>query len=215
MKKIIVLLLLIAMLCVCFTSCKPKPVPVEPGIGVDGVDEPIDVSALELSEYVELGNYKNMTVSYDPAKTSRGDAAWAELLRISEIKKYPDRQVAYYFYQKRASYEHMAKAGGVTYEEILESLGVTEETILAESRALTAEDLVFAALVEAEGIVITDEDKSAHYQKYVELFVSQYGYSEEYVLKYLEEEIYETMLYDKTLERLISFTEFSEIGTEE
>jgi hypothetical protein len=33
-------------------------------------------------------------------------------------------------------------------------------------------------------------------------------------LKYLEDEIYETMLYDKTLERLISFTEFVEIVEE-
>ena len=215
MKKIIVFGLLIAMLCVCLTSCNPKPVPVEPGISAEGVNDPIDISALDLSEYVELGDYKDMTVSYDPLKTSKGDAAWAELLRNSTVKKYPDRQVAYYFYQKRAGYEHMAKSGDVSYEELLESLGITEENILEESKALTAEDLVFAALVKAEGIEITYDDKSALYEKYVELFVSKYGYTEEYVLKYLEEEIYETMLYDKTLERLISFTEFEEIGGEE
>ena len=215
MKKLIAFLLLTAVLGICLTSCAPKPVPVEPGIGVDGVDEKADLLALDLSEYVELGDYKNMKVSYDPEKHSKGDAAWAELLEISNVKKYHDRQIAYYFYQKRAGYEHMAKAGGVSYDELLDSLGITEETILEESRALTAEDLVFAALVKAEGIEITDEDKSAHYDKYVELFVSQYGYTEEYVLKYLEDEIYETMLYDKTLERLISFTEFEEIGTEE
>lgn len=215
MKKIIVFWLLIAMLCVCLTSCMPKPVPVEPGIGVDGVDEPIDISALDLDEYVDIGDYKNMAVSYDPAKISKGDAAWAELLRNSTIIKYPERQVAYYFYQKKTGYEHMAKAGGVGYDELLDSLGITEETILEESEALTAEDLVFAALVKAEGIEITDEDKSAHYEKYIEIFVSEYGYTEEYVLKYLEEEIYESMLYDKTLERLISFTEFEEIGGEE
>lgn len=212
MKKITVLFLLGAMLLLCLTSCAPKPVPVEPGIDADGVDEPIDISALELSEYVELGDYKNIKVSYDPDKTSKGDAAWAELLRISSILKYPDRQVAYYFYQKKTGYEHMAKAGGVSYEDILESLGITEETILEESEALTAEDLVFASLVKAEGIEITDEDKSAHYDKYVDLFVSEYGYTEEYVRKYLEDEIYETMLYDKMLERLISFARFEEIG---
>lgn len=214
MKKLIAFWLLAAMLCICFTSCAPKPVPVEPGIGVDGVDEPIDISGLELSEYVELGDYKNMTVRYDPEKLSRGDAAWAELLRGSTILKYPDRQVAYYFYQKKSGYEHMAKAGGVSYDELLDSLGITEETILEESRALTAEDLVFAALVKAEDIALTDEDKSAHYDKYVGLFVSEYGYTEEYVRKYLDEEIYETMLYDKTLERLISFAQFEEITGE-
>ena len=215
MKRIIVLWLLIAMLLVCLISCAPKPAPVEPGVGMDGVDEPIDISALDLSEYVELGDYKNMTVSYNPEKISKGDAAWAELIRNSTIYKYPDRQVAYYFYQKRTGYEHMAKAGGITYDELLSSMGITEEMILEESRALTAQDLVFAALVGAESIELTDEDKSAHYEKYVELFVSEYGYTEEYVLRYLEEEIYETMLYDKTLERLSSFVRFEEIGTEE
>ena len=214
MKKLIAFGLLAAMLCICLTSCSPKPVPSEPGISVDGVDEKVDLLALDMSEYVELGDYKNMRVSYDPERQSKGDAAWAELLEISSVKKHHDRQVAYYFYQKRSGYEHMAKAGGVSYEELLNSLGITEETILEESRALTAEDLVFAALVKAEGIEITDEDKSAHYDKYVGLFVSQYGYTEEYVLKYLEDEIYETMLYDKTLERLISFTEFVEIVEE-
>ena len=215
MKKIIVFGLLIAMLCICLSSCMPKPVPVEPGISADGVDKEMDISALDLDEYVELGDYKGMKVSYDSDKSSKGDAAWSTLVEKSEIKKYPDRQVAYYFYQKRTGYEHMAKAGNVSYEELLESLGITEETILEESKALTAEDLIFAALVKAEGIEITAEDKSAHYDKYVAMFVSEYGYTEEYVTKYLEDEIYETMLYDKTLERLISFTEFEEIGGEE
>ena len=215
MKKIIVLLLLAVTLCICLTSCMPKPIPVEPGIDADGVDEPMDIAALELSEYVTLGDYQGMTVRYDPAKSSKGDAAWAELIRISEIKKYPDDQIAYYFYQKRSGYEHMAKAGGISYEALLESLGITEETILDECKKLTAEDLVFYALIEAEGILVTDEDKQAHFEKYVALFVSEYGYTEDYVRAYLESEIYETMLYDKTLERLISFATFEEIGTEE
>lgn len=215
MKKIIALLLLMVTLCICSTSCMPKPIPIEPGIDADGVDEPMDIAALDLSEYVVLGDYKGMTVRYDPAKTSKGDAAWAELIRISEIKQYPQDQIAYYFYQKRSGYEHMAKAGGISYESLLESLGITEETILEESYKLTAEDLVFYALIEAEGILITDEDKQAHFEKYVALFVAEYGYTEDYVRKYLESEIYETMLYDKTLEKLISFVVFEEIVTEE
>ena len=215
MKKIIALLLLAFMLCISLLSCAPEPPIEEPGVGVDGVDEPMDLSALELSEYVDLGDYKNMTVSYDSQKESKGDAAWSALLKISTIKKYPDRQVAYYFYQKRAGYEHMAKAGGVTYAELIDSLGITEEMMLSESKQLTAEDLVFVSLVKTEKIQLTQADKDAHFEKYVELFVSKYGYTEAYVREYLEEKIYETMLYDKTLEALISFTEFTEIGGEE
>ena len=215
MKRIITVFLLIAFMCIGLSSCAPNPPVTEQGGDTDVVDEPMDLAALELSEYVELGNYKSMTVRYDPEKTSRGDAAWAELVSISKIKEYPEEQVAYYLYQKRTAYEHMAKAGGVTYEELIESLGLTEETILSESRDLTAQDLVLAALIKAESVELTEEDKSAHFEKYVELFVSEYGYTEDYVRKYLEEEIYETMLYDKTLEKLISFCEFEEIGGEE
>jgi hypothetical protein len=105
----------------------------------------------------------------------------------------------------------MAKAGGQTYEELLSSLGVTEEMMLEESKKLTAEDLVFYALVKAEKIELTQADKDSNFDKYVALFVSE-GYTETYVRENLREQIYETMLYDKTLELLISFTEFTEIG---
>ena len=215
MKKIIALLLLLLLLCAALSSCAPKPPISEPGIDADGVDEPMDIGALDLAEYIDLGDYKDLTVRYDPEVISKGDAAWAALVERSEIKKYPDDQIQYYFYQKRAGYEHMAKEGNVSYEELLESLGVTEEMMREESRDLTAQDLTLAALIKAEGIELTDEDKSAHFEKYVELFISKYGYTENYVRKYLEEEIYDTMLYDKTLERLISFCEFEEIGGEE
>ena len=174
----------------------------------------MDISALELSEYVTLGDYKAMSVSYDPEKISKGDAAWQKLIEISDIIKYPNDQIAFYFYQKQAGYQYMAKAGGQTYEELLSSLGVTEEMMLEESKKLTAEDLVFYALVKAEKIELTQADKDANFDKYVALFVSE-GYTETYVRENLREQIYETMLYDKTLELLISFTEFTEIGGEE
>ena len=215
MKKLIVLWLLMATLCICLTSCAPQPASPEPEVDEDIIDEPIDIAALDLSEYVELGDYKSLTVRYDPSKISKGDAAWEELLRISNIKKYPEDQVSYYFYQKRTGYEHMAKAGGITYDELLTSLGITEEMILEECRKLTAEDLVFYALIEAEGIIVTDSEKELYFEKYVALFVADYGYTEDYVRAYLESEIYDTMLYDKTLEKLSSFVTFEEIGTEE
>ncbi len=213
MKKTIALFLLLMIVCGSLFSCKPKPPLVEPGRN-GKEDEKMDMSTLDLTEYVELGDYKTMKVSYDPEKMSKGDAAWQKLVEISEIKKYPQNQVAFYFYQKQAGYQYMAKAGNQTYEELLESLGITEEMILEESKKLTAEDLLFYALVKAEGIELTQKDKDANFDRYVALFVSE-GYTETYVRENLKEQIYETMLYDKTLELLISYTEFTEIGGEE
>ena len=213
MKKIIALILLLLLVCASLLSCKPETPPVEPGKN-GKENEKMDISALDLSEYVTLGDYKTMKVSYDSESVSKGDAAWQKLIEMSDIKKYPDDQVAFYFYQKQAGYQYMAKAGGQTYEELLASLGVTEEIMLEESKKLTAEDLIFYALVKAEGIELTQADKDANFDKYVALFVSE-GYTEVYVREKLREQIYETMLYDKTLELLISFTEFTEIGGEE
>ena len=213
MKKIIALVLLAVLVCTSLLACKPKTPPVEPG-RKGKENEKMDISALELSEYVSLGDYKTISVSYDPEKISKGDAAWQKLIEISDIIKYPNDQIAFYFYQKQAGYQYMAKAGGQTYEELLSSLGVTEDMMLEESKKLTAEDLVFYALVKAEKIELTQADKDANFDKYVALFVSE-GYTETYVRENLREQIYETMLYDKTLELLISFTEFTEIGGEE
>ena len=66
----------------------------------------------------------------------------------------------------------------------------------------------YAALVKAEGISLSDDEKKNNFDRYVEKFVNDYGYGEEYVRENMSEQIYQTMLFDKTLERLITLNKF-------
>ena len=75
--------------------------------------------------------------------------------------------------------------------------------ILEEAKALTKSDLVYSAIVKLENISISESEKERLFDKYVEKYVSVYGYNAEYVKKNMADEIYDSMLYDKTTEFLI------------
>ena len=76
--------------------------------------------------------------------------------------------------------------------------------------AVDDEILMLAALVKAEGITLSDSEKSEHFGRYLEFYVESYGYTEEYVKENLTDEIYESMLYDKASEFLIINNSFPE-----
>ena len=173
--------------------------------------EAIDISSLELSEYVSLGKYSGMTVNYDPSKTSKGDAVWDKVVENAEIRDYPDKQLEYYFEQTKAKYKYLARNGNETYENMLAALGITEDDIMNEAKRLVAEDLVFYALIKAENVELTETEKENTLERYAQKFVDAYGYDEEYVRENMAEQIYDTMLFDKMLEKLIIMNEFADV----
>lgn len=209
MKKLSLLMLVVLLTASLVISCDKKEE--ERDDGAKPV-ETIDISSLELSEYVSLGKYSGMTVSYDPSKTSKGDAVWETVVKGSEIKAYPEEQLEYYFAQSKAKYKYLASKGNDTYENILSALGVTEEDMMNEAKELVAEDLVRYALLEAESIVLSENEKQNNFERYVQKFVGSYGYDEEYVRENMTEQIYDTMLFDKMLEKLIMINEFAEVS---
>lgn len=208
MKRILLLLLSVLML-MSFPSCKKEEEGESETTYAPSEDiEPMDISSLEISEYVKLGQYGGLEISYSPSEETRGEAVWKRVAEKSEILKYPEQQVKYYFNQLKAKYEYIAKNRNDTYANILLMLETDEEEMMAEAKSLTADDLVFYALLDAENIELTDTDKENNFDRYVSKFVTDYGYGEEYVRSNMSDEIYETMLYDKTLEKLISLNEF-------
>ena len=50
---------------------------------------------------------------------------------------------------------------------------------------------------------LTDEEKQEFFQKYVDKFKTLYGHDEKYIREYMTEQIYDTMLFDKTMEYLL------------
>lgn len=172
--------------------------------------ERMDLLSMELSaleEYVEIGQYKELDIALDGR--SRGEAVWAAVAEGSEMKLYPEDQVYYYVEQIRAEYRYHAQKSGMSYEDMLEQLGVDEGDILREAKELTKGDLLYAVVQKRESIALTEEEKQTLFDRYVDKYVSEYGYTEEYVSENLSDEIYGSMLYDKTTEFLIVNNSFS------
>ncbi|MBE6531492.1 MAG: hypothetical protein E7679_05340 [Ruminococcaceae bacterium] len=167
-----------------------------------------DISQLELSEYITLGNYSGLVIVCG-SESERGNAVWDKVVADAEVKKYPEEQVNYYFFQSKAKYEYLAKNGNDSYENIIAALGVTEEQMLEDARALVKEDLCFYAIIKAEGISLSKEEKSKNFDRYVKKYTEAYGYSESYARENMKEQIYESMLFDKMLEKLIILNEFN------
>ena len=207
MKYTIRLTAYVCLVCLllCLCACGKKDGGEEQ---TDHAPKQVDFATLTLSDYVRLGAYRDLEITLPSADVSRGDVAFSEVVRGSEILAYPEEQVAYYAEQQRATYRYYAKQKNATYEEILEANGVSEEAILTQAKKLTAEDLVYHAILQAEQITLEETEKSAYFDKYVARFVQTYGNSEAYVRENMKEQIYESMLYDKMLERLIMLNTF-------
>ncbi len=209
MRRFIALFAVLTILSLAILSCERADETVGEKNGDGNFADPVDISTLDLSLYIELGEYKGLEISLG-ADSSKGDAVWQRVQDGATVIAYPEGQVRYYFERSKASYEYLAARGNDTYENILEGLGVTEEQMIEDARALTRSDLVLHAVIKAEGIVLTDDDKRNNFERYVMKFVVDYGYSEEYVRSNMTEQIYDTMLFDKTVELLITLNTFVE-----
>ena len=170
----------------------------------------IDFSSLEMSEleaYIEIGDYKGLTLTL--GDKSKGEAVWDAVLENSHINDYPMQHFYYYIVQIKGQYEYYAESAGMSYDELIKELGVTDGMIHEEARDLTKKDILCAIIQKKEGILLTEEEKQTHLDRYVEKYVSEYGYSEDYVRTNMTEEIYGSMLYDKTTEFLILNNSFN------
>ena len=203
-RPILRVLALVAMLAILlsFASCSDKD---------DSNDEPhvLAYAGVELSECVKIGQYKGLTVSVKDGET-KAAAIWRVIYASGEVITYPSEQVEYYASQSRARCEYYASIHNVSYEEALEALGYTEESLIEEAQTLVFEDLVGMALRADAGIELTDEEKDKYFDKYAEKYAHDWGYNLAYVESELSEQVYGSMLYDKTTEYLLKHNEFVE-----
>ena len=155
----------------------------------------------ELKKFVTVGEYKNLDIQLGDA--TREEAVWAAIIAGSTVHKYPEEHVFYYTNQFKGQYRYYAEKAGMTYEDILKELGESEATILERSKLMAKKDVLVAEIAKIENIVITDAEKTTHFDKYVAKYVSEYGYDAEYVTENMTNEILDSMLYDKIMEFLI------------
>ncbi len=197
--KIIACLLLISTFCLAVCSCKKIA-----NIPHDAAElTALDYSEINAADHVASVTYKGLTVTLDTADASREDAVWEEILKNANISSYPEEQVEYYFRQEKAYYMYLVNNDEEDYATLLSIRGISEEDMLEDARRMVAKDLIHRFVADAEGIELTEEDKTGLFDRYVEKFVSDYGYTKSYVAENMADSVYESMLYDKTMEYII------------
>lgn len=168
-------------------------------------------TTLDVEDYVTLCDYKGLTLDISGAADDREameKAISAYLYENSQIKKYPEEPIEYYIEQEKSFYMYLAKGDTDQYAALLAEAGVSEDDFNSLARKYVAEDLIFYAITKAEGISVSDAQKEELFDKYVKEYVDNYGYTEEYVKESLSKLIYDSMLYDKTMELLIELNTF-------
>ena len=160
----------------------------------------------ELKSYAELGEYKLMTLKQGSG--SKGEAAWAAVKKNATVRDYPEQQVSYYVSQIKAQYAYYAEEAGISYKEMLREVGATDESIRSEAESMAIDDVIYELVRRDADITLREDEKSKFFEKYVEKYVEDYGYSREYVVENMTDEIYDSMLYDKTTEFLIAYNYF-------
>ena len=182
-----------------------------PESNVSVIGENSFYSTIDLSEYVSLCQYKDLTFDISDTDGSREDmenAVKKHIFENSDIKNYPDAPLKYYFEQEKNFYMYLAKGDEDQYNALLAEAGVTEQDFRDIAKKYVAEDLVFYAITKAESISVSNAEKTDLFDKYVDEYVKTYGYDEEYVKKNMTDLIYDSMLYDKTTEFLITNNDF-------
>lgn len=197
--KITACLLIVALLCLSVCSCK-KDINI-PNDRAELTD--LDYSDIKVQEYVKSVIYKGLTVTLDDSDATREDALWEEILKNANINSYPEEKVEYYFQQEKAYYMYLVKNEGEDYAALLSIRGISEEDMLEDARRMVAKDLIYRFVADEENIELTEEDKDQLFDRYVEKYVSDYGYTKSYVAENMSDMVYESMLYDKTMEYLI------------
>ena len=157
----------------------------------------------KLNEYIAPFAYTGLTVELTEDDALKSESVWKLILDNAELLDYPEDAVEYYAEQLRDTYRYYAEKNDWSYEKALEFFDVSEEKILDEAREMVKGDLVYRYIVKDAEITLSEDEKSAQWNRYVKKFAEDYGYTEDYVEENMQDLIYDSMLYDKTMEYLI------------
>ena len=131
---------------------------------------------------------------------------WNTIVGGSEVLEYPEAQVKYYQEALKAQYESQAAYYGMDAATLMEYYGITDESILETAKNYTKDDLVYAALVKAEGFEVTAEE----YTKTVTEYATAAGVSVDefeayYNSYYGEGYLEESFLWDKMITQIFEW----------
>ena len=122
--------------------------------------------------------------------------AWEQALEGSKILKYPEKQVDYYYNAFLGNYAYTAAQSGITLDALLVQKGLDGNKVRDMARKSTAEELFYYALVQAEGLEVTDEEYAARVGGIAE---GQGATVEQLEAEFGKEYIRDSMLYDEAI----------------
>lgn len=154
------------------------------------------------SDYVSSVQYKGLDIVLENEDASEEEALWNEILSRAQITSYPEDKVDYYFNQTKVYYMYLVRNDEEDYQLLLKNRGTDEEKMREAARELVKKDIVYYYIVESEGIAVTENEKSELFEKYVDKYSTDYHYDRDYIIANMTNEIYASMLYDKTVEYL-------------
>lgn len=168
----------------------------------------INYDAVDVKEHVTSVTYKGHKITLESEDSSKEDALWRAILATANISSYPEDKVEYFFRQTKQAYMYLVNGNEEDYELLLKNRGTDEAKLREEAREMVKKDLVYYYIVRNENITVTDAEKAELFEKYVEKYVTAYGYNRDYVVGNMTGIIYDSMLYDKTMEFLINNNTF-------
>lgn len=137
----------------------------------------------------------------EEAHTAAVNSLWTQVFENSTFHEVPADRVNYYFAQTKAQYESYAAAYGMTYESILAAFGITEESLRRQAEQYAKQDLVFFAIVQAEGLTVTDSEYDTYLLEYIE---GSGATAAEFEAYYGRDKLIESMLWDEMIEIIYS-----------
>ncbi len=209
----------LAALCVCVVSCKGDAEDTEAESAAqsetEAVGTEISYADVDVAQYVKKVTYKGLKVTLADENVSKEQALWDSIYATVEISSYPEDKVKYYFDQTKKAYMHIVGDDEEDYQLLLKNRGTDEDKMMQEAREMVKQDLVYRYIVSVENIELTDEEKNVLFDKYVDKYVIEFNKSREYIVAKMADYVYESMLYDKTMEFLIASNEFEVADTAE
>ena len=166
-------------------------------------DTELSYDDIDATRYVKSVKYKGLEITAEKNSGTNEELLWAAILETAEMHSYPEDKVEYFFNQMKISYMYLVDYDEEAYKMLLNNRNTTEEDMRNEARKMVKKDLVYRYIVTVEDLSISDSEKKSLFEKYVDKYVNDYGYTREYVKLNMSELIYDSMLYDKTMEMLL------------
>ena len=117
MKRIFNIFLTVTALILLITLALTGCDKILPQSGDEFATEPYpapDYEALELSEYIKLGDYKGMTIDTTNYDAADDFVLWNTIVNNAEVLEYPSDALFYYEDQEMRRYLHYAEEGNIS-----------------------------------------------------------------------------------------------------